>query len=39
MCTTGTFCLFPTVVAMVVAGGLGFMWIMKCIESWRTGID
>ena len=39
MCDVGTFCLFPTMAATVIAGGLGFMWIMTCISSWRSGID
>ena len=38
MCTGGNaFCFFPKIIAIMIAGSLGFVWVMKCVNSWRTG--
>jgi len=36
---TDGFCFMPTIIAIIFAGGLGFIWVIKCINHWRTGSD
>lgn len=38
LCQPGTgFCFLPTVIAGLIAGSLGVMWVFKVISTWRTG--
>ena len=37
MCATGTFCMMPTMIAILFAGVLALSWILSCFQQWRTG--
>jgi len=37
MCVGDGFCFFPKIIAILIAGGLAFLWIIKCLSAWRTG--
>ena len=37
MCSAGTSCMIPSMLAVVVAGGLAIEYVMSCIQWWRTG--